>query len=392
MATRTPKLSAEIIIPHAHLSGLTTQQLVEEIKEIYDGSLPQETSWAPRSLARLSHKCWPSHADGRALRKARLFCEIGTGDARQGGAGDDGLRREGLLGERLPPSPRGPWMVIWKVALFLVLMGTVAGCPSYGGRPAPTPPTNQTLTEMPQFSWPPPKPSAFASIPRSLLVKDKTQAKVGNVADRLEEAFSRAGYGERTWYSVPGPGGFALASRLEQFYPDGTPRDEADRWSAQIKAPAIFGLRDVVRALFTPQKGHYRVIVFIVTSQPFSAADEAVSPKRAMKWVQGGAFNLPDAIRNVDYTAGHYCVAFIYQFEQLTRDNQAVFKSHSELEGETHLRKARIWSAWEVNRARSRKSNLHGCFPEAPSHCVVYRCGILISSAFAANHNRNVRG
>jgi hypothetical protein len=253
----------------------------------------------------------------------------------------------GLTGERLhPPSPRVPWIMIWKAALFLVLIGTMAGCLPYGGKPeAPPPPKVKTLTEIPQFPWPPPTPSAFARIPRSLLVKEKSQTTVGNVADRLENAFNQAGYGEKTWYSVPGPGGFALASRLEQFNPDGTSMDEPDRWSAQIKAPEIFGLKDVVRALFTPQKGRYRVIVFIVTNQPFSASDEAVTPKQAMKWYQGGAFNLPDAIRKVDYTPRHFCEALIYEFDQLSRDNQAVFKAPSELQGETQLRKAKIWSA-----------------------------------------------
>jgi hypothetical protein len=199
-------------------------------------------------------------------------------------------------------------------------------------------------TAIPNFvPWPPPKPSAFATIPREFLVKSGTKTKVGDVADRLEKAFQQAGYGEKTWYAVPG--GFALASRLEQFNPDGTPKGEPDRWSAQIKAPEIFGLKDVMRTLFTPQEGRYRIIVFIVTNQSFSAADEAVSAKEAGGWVQKGAFQLPQNIREVNYTPKHSCVALIYEFDQSTRDNPAVFKAPSELQGETHLKKAKIWSA-----------------------------------------------
>jgi hypothetical protein len=199
--------------------------------------------------------------------------------------------------------------------------------------------------QIPFFPWPPPKPSAFVKIPRNLLVLGKWegQTKVGDAAARLEIAFDKAGYGEKTWYAVPG--GFALASRLEQFNPDGTSKNEPDRWSAHIKAPKIFGLKDVIRALFTAQEGRYRVIVFIVTNQPFSAADKTVSAEEAREWVQEGAFNLPQTIKEVDYTPEYYCEALIYEFDQLARDNPAVLKVPSELQGETHLRKAKIWSA-----------------------------------------------
>jgi hypothetical protein len=196
---------------------------------------------------------------------------------------------------------------------------------------------------IPHFPWPPPKPSAFATIPREFLIKAGTQATVGDVADRLEKAFQQAGYGEKTWYAVPG--GFALASRLEQFNPDGTSKGEPDRWSAQLKAPEIFGLKDVMRALFTPQAGRYRIIVFIVSDQPFSAADKTVSAKEAGEWVQKGAFQLPQTIREINYTPKHFCEALVYEFDQSTRDNPAVFKAPSELQGETHLKKAKIWSA-----------------------------------------------
>jgi hypothetical protein len=196
---------------------------------------------------------------------------------------------------------------------------------------------------IPLFPWPPPKPSAFAKIRPELLRKEGSQIKVGDVADHLENAFNQAGYGETTWYAVPG--GFALASRLEQFNPDGTPKEEPERWSANIKPPAIFGLKDVMRTLFTAQQGRYRIIVFIVTNQAFSAADKTISAEEAGEWVRKGAFNLPEAIREVNYTPEHFCEALIYEFDQPSRDNPADFKAPSELQGETHLRKAKIWSA-----------------------------------------------
>jgi hypothetical protein len=54
---------------------------------------------------------------------------------------------------------------------------------------------------------------------------------------------------------------------------------------------------------------------------------------------------LPRAITNLDYTPEYYCEALIYEFDQSSRDNSAIFKAPSELQGETHLKKAKIWSA-----------------------------------------------
>src|SRR5688572_955441 len=66
---------------------------------------------------------------------------------------------------------------------------------------------------MPAFPWPPPRYSAFAPIVREWIA-DGPLPTLGSVATRLEAAFDRTGYGERTYYWVPG--GFALVSRIEQ--------------------------------------------------------------------------------------------------------------------------------------------------------------------------------
>lgn len=159
----------------------------------------------------------------------------------------------------------------------------------------------------------------------------------------MEQAFNQAGYSEKTWYAVPG--GFALASRMEQFYPDGTPEPEPERWVPNLKAPPLFPLSDLVKAMFTAREGHYRIIVFIVTPFPYTETEKAVTREEAMNWVRRGSHELPEDIRNLNFTDKYYCDALIYEFEQVTRNNLPSFKDPSELQGETHLRKAKIWSA-----------------------------------------------
>lgn len=45
--------------------------------------------------------------------------------------------------------------------------------------------------------------------------------QLGHVAESLAGALEKVGYSERSYFSVPG--GFALATKLEQIYPDGRP-------------------------------------------------------------------------------------------------------------------------------------------------------------------------
>ena len=82
---------------------------------------------------------------------------------------------------------------------------------------------------------------------RSLLARNDG-ATLGEVARHLEGALSGVGYGERSYYTVPG--GFALATRLEQITPDGTPKPDPQRWSTALPEQPVFSLGDYLRALF----------------------------------------------------------------------------------------------------------------------------------------------
>ena len=51
MATETLKLTAEIVISHASMSELSPQQLVDEIKEVYNTLASLETGVVPETMA-----------------------------------------------------------------------------------------------------------------------------------------------------------------------------------------------------------------------------------------------------------------------------------------------------------------------------------------------------
>ncbi len=193
------------------------------------------------------------------------------------------------------------------------------------------------------FTWPPPNASTKAKVERNLLAVSGAPTTLGQVADRLERAFDQAGYREIGWYSVPK--GFALASRLEQTNPDGTCKPEEERWKAKACTPPIHSLGEYIRALFIPQKGHFRLIVFVVTSVPFDQTAPAPSREDAIEWVDIGVSALPAAIKKQRFTEEHQCTALIYEFLQIGTDSPAKFVDDASISCREHLKRARLLAA-----------------------------------------------
>jgi hypothetical protein len=194
---------------------------------------------------------------------------------------------------------------------------------------------------MPAFPWPPPRYSAFSAIMREW-VAPNPQATLSSVASRLESAFDAAGYGERSYYRIPD--GFALVSRIEQIRADATPFDAPARWAVE-DATVREGFLDHIRALFNAPPGFYRVIVFTVTDQDFAAADRAPTSSEARNWVSSGSLRLPASVGNLPYSARHYTMALIYEFERRADDAQARVLAPSDSPGQVHLEKAGLWRA-----------------------------------------------
>jgi hypothetical protein len=173
---------------------------------------------------------------------------------------------------------------------------------------------------IPTFPWPPPRPTTRAVLERALLAADA--ATLGEVAERLTAALGRAGYAEHSFYAVPG--GFALATRLEQIEFDGTPIPEPARWSMAFPPRERFSLADYIRALFTAPEAHYRVIVFVVTDRPFRASDETVGPDEALAWIGAGLDRLPDPIGRNRFGPQHAGTALIYQFRKIGHEREPI--------------------------------------------------------------------
>jgi hypothetical protein len=193
---------------------------------------------------------------------------------------------------------------------------------------------------LPAFPWPPPRYSAFATLDRAWIAPGESPT-LATVALRLERAFDAAGYGERSYFWIPG--GFALVSRLEQIRADATPVAPPGRWA--VDAQVVHdGFIDYVRALFNAPPGFYRLIVFAATDQDFAASPRAPSSSEAQNWVSSGALRLPDSVGIQPYSARHYTTALIYEFER-RGDRPAQVITPSSSPGRVHLEKAGLWQA-----------------------------------------------
>lgn len=156
---------------------------------------------------------------------------------------------------------------------------------------------------------------------RSLLARGN-QATLGDVARHLDLALARVGYSERSYYAVPG--GFALATRLEQITPDGAPKPDPQRWSTTLPEQPVFSLGDYLRVLFAAPRGDYRVIVFIVTDQAFATSARIATNAQAEAWLAGGMDRLPRALRAIAFDANFEASALVYQFRKTAHSDPPI--------------------------------------------------------------------
>ena len=196
----------------------------------------------------------------------------------------------------------------------------------------------EVLKSFPVFALPPPKWSADADLSDYF-----QQCKTLYDAERIiRNAMDATGYHSRRYFQTPQ--GFALVSRLEQFNEDGSCKPEADRWKTKPVGSETFSLSNYLYALFVPQPGYFRIIVFVVTPQTFNAdAAHTISREEAGRWLDEGRNRLPEAIGQQAFQKGATGVsALIYEFMARESDKKLTFREVSPLQGLTHLAKSKL--------------------------------------------------
>ena len=195
---------------------------------------------------------------------------------------------------------------------------------------------------IPAFPWPPPMASGMVVIPENFFSKKgEDSLQLTDVNTWLNNTLDSSGHFGRSYFSAPG--GYAMATRLEQINPDGSPKPGIERWSSEVDHNKPFSLKSYFRALFMSDPGFFRIIVFIVSPYPFSQDDEGMSQEYANGIIQKGSNTLPYEIGLQPYTKKHTSTALIYEFEKLEGEQVASNIAPGRLPGRTHLEKSNLW-------------------------------------------------
>jgi len=200
--------------------------------------------------------------------------------------------------------------------------------------------------ELPQFPWPPPKASAFDKIPTKLLNKEHGRTYLKDVAQRIETALNKLGYHELKWFAVKD--GFVIMTRLEQFHFNGASLSGQSRWSTEISG----GFWDF---LLKPKKGHFRQFIFVVTTHIINEIPKNIDYSELKTWFgEGIQSGIPSIIGDIPFAKTHKCIVFIYEFEKYPEDSRMFFKSTSNLQGRTHLKKSKLWELLNIYEKRKK--------------------------------------
>jgi hypothetical protein len=190
---------------------------------------------------------------------------------------------------------------------------------------------------VPQFPWPPPKASTFYVIPDRLF---ESAATIGDAVNAIIAALERTGYVERSFFQTAADG-VALVTRLERINADGSPA--AERWPGTGSNVSGAELLSFLRGLFFVDPGHYRIIVFVIQSTPFTQSPKVATRTEARNWLTTGANLLTPAIADRPYK-GNHCTALVYEFGS---DGRHVSVVDSALTGKQHLDRAGVLTALE---------------------------------------------
>lgn len=192
---------------------------------------------------------------------------------------------------------------------------------------------------LPSFPWPPPSCNARFEIPETTFAGFKT---LGDVERKIRMALDAKGYAQRSYFSVPN--GFALVTQLEQYNgEDGSVRNDRTRWLDYPKKDNFLGVMDYLKSIVMPQKGYFRLFVFVVTNQSFGGSTQRVSKEQATAWLNQGFNKLPRSLAAMPFSTQYDVTALVYEFVVPESNRKPEQKCPSPLfDAKTHLQKTGI--------------------------------------------------
>jgi hypothetical protein len=218
-------------------------------------------------------------------------------------------------------------------------------------RKASESPISSTPPAIPAFPTNPPKASTRAELPTLVMANGQATKMLGDINQVLSNALAQVGYGTTGYYSYPD--GFALATRMEQIFPNGKSMLPPARFSDSPQMPRTFTLQ-YFEHLFVPQQGYFRIVVFIVTDQPIVESETTPTEAVASNWPDAGGDALPSVVANTPQPNSVKITAFVYEFKDSTAegvsnfsllDQNTIGPNEQLLDVKGHLQGAGLWEA-----------------------------------------------
>ena len=106
--------------------------------------------------------------------------------------------------------------------------------------------------------------------------------------------------------------------------------------------------------LFVPQKGYFRIVVFIVTDQTIVESETPPTEAVASNWPDAGGDALPSVVANTPQPNSVKVTAFVYEFKNSTAegvsnfsllDQNTIGPNEQLLNVKEHLQGAGLWEA-----------------------------------------------
>ena len=165
------------------------------------------------------------------------------------------------------------------------------------------------LLTLPTFEFK--KCYATFDLDKTLFANKRT---LGQVDEQLRLALDKRGYAQRSYFSVKN--GYAIMTQMEQYnQSDATSRNDRTRWLEHPARDNFSGIMDYFTSVLMPNKGYFRLFVFVVTDNAFKSKDERVSKNEAAAWLSQGANRLPKVLADMPYTEGYNVSVLVYEFE-----------------------------------------------------------------------------
>jgi hypothetical protein len=180
---------------------------------------------------------------------------------------------------------------------------------------------------------------AIYNLPKPSFAQIKT---LGGIDEHLRRALDKQGFTRQSYFSVKN--GFALVTQMEQYNAaDASSRNDRTRWLEYPARDNFSGVMDYLMSIVMPNKGHFRLFVFVVTNDIIKASNSRVSKKEAAEWLGQGGNILPKALKMMPYTEGYNVSALVYEFE-VPQSNHVPKQicPITRFDAQTHLLKAGI--------------------------------------------------